>query len=467
MRDGTRKGGEMAGMDERNEEPIFGAAELRKANDCFIASAGRRRPRMLFDEFWREGELALLFGESDTGKSILATQIAEALARGGGMGSFRMPVPGCKVLYLDLVNSDEQFRLRYSPQSRGKVYRFSERLVRCSPQPDKDLIKGLRQAIASTGARVVVIDDLQAFTGWAGIGKASRILRELKHMCVEQEVSILAIAASGPAGQNRMPDAVDLRNWQPLCRIADSVFGIGFDPTRAGQRSIRHVRSRFGQPRMTAYYTSPVAMITEREDGFVGFIFDEKFERKLPDDQVRLICDVRRLRIAGYGFREIATELSISRSRAHRLFDLWKPLMELPRDERVEERKPVEQEPESDFDIDDTTPAYLAEIGMDKLDPPVESESGSDEDAGPVGVETAGGKPVGVQPAVSVEPPAPFTGMKQGVDRTGQTIYIETEDKSGRPTLWYGYNKAGRLSRFRLTYSGISVRPYEPAALPP
>ena len=41
---------------------VLNADEPRKANQC-IADAKRLKPAaLLFDEFWREGELALLFG---------------------------------------------------------------------------------------------------------------------------------------------------------------------------------------------------------------------------------------------------------------------------------------------------------------------------------------------------------------------------------------------------------------------
>ena len=53
---------------------------LRRANDAF--AGGVTPPRPLFGEFWREGELALLFGAAGTGKSLLAVQLAESLARG-------------------------------------------------------------------------------------------------------------------------------------------------------------------------------------------------------------------------------------------------------------------------------------------------------------------------------------------------------------------------------------------------
>src|SRR5687767_9730595 len=62
---------------------------LRKANDCVIVdSAGPAE--MVFDEFWRRGEVALMFGASGAGKSLLAMQAAEAIARGCDVAGFRL-----------------------------------------------------------------------------------------------------------------------------------------------------------------------------------------------------------------------------------------------------------------------------------------------------------------------------------------------------------------------------------------
>ena len=58
-------------------------------------------PRMIFDRFWLEGELAILFGAAGKGKSVLGVQLAEAIARGNDIEPFRMKLPAQKVLHFD------------------------------------------------------------------------------------------------------------------------------------------------------------------------------------------------------------------------------------------------------------------------------------------------------------------------------------------------------------------------------
>src|SRR4051794_923618 len=87
-----------------------------KANDCFMDVKHAGPAKMLFDEFWREGELSLLFGAAGTGKSVLAMQIADRLARGRGIDGFEMTVKRQRVLYVDLRLSQRNFDSRYSAE---------------------------------------------------------------------------------------------------------------------------------------------------------------------------------------------------------------------------------------------------------------------------------------------------------------------------------------------------------------
>ena len=77
------------------------------------------QPQMLFDTFWREGELALLFGEAGAGKSLLAMQLARTLAVGGDIPWFVMEAAAGKTLYVDLSMSDRQFASRNSYRDRN------------------------------------------------------------------------------------------------------------------------------------------------------------------------------------------------------------------------------------------------------------------------------------------------------------------------------------------------------------
>ncbi|MFN0279134.1 MAG: AAA family ATPase [Pyrinomonadaceae bacterium] len=112
--------------------------------------AANKPKQQLFGHLWRTGELAVLFGESGAGKSILAIQIAESIARGKRLemgdtrqetasknalvSRLRSPVsPALSVLLFDFQHTAEQFAEHYSCPSPipGKLpvcYRFSPNL---------------------------------------------------------------------------------------------------------------------------------------------------------------------------------------------------------------------------------------------------------------------------------------------------------------------------------------------------
>src|SRR4051794_5474258 len=110
---------------------------IRQAGEWIESAKQRPAPRMIFDRFWLEGELSILFAESGKGKSILGVQIAEAIARGRNFQPFRVELPAQKVLYFDLELSDKQFETRYAFDTEGgwaktakKHYQFSPNFLR-------------------------------------------------------------------------------------------------------------------------------------------------------------------------------------------------------------------------------------------------------------------------------------------------------------------------------------------------
>jgi len=130
-----------------HDEPV----RIRKANDYAEELKHVKLPEMLFDEFWRTGELAMLFGSSGSGKSILGVQIAEALASGRAIDGFRMPKHGRRVLYVDMEMSDSQFVHRNSVSARGshrvRTHKFSGNFYR-EPPLDVDALSSWLQCVA-------------------------------------------------------------------------------------------------------------------------------------------------------------------------------------------------------------------------------------------------------------------------------------------------------------------------------
>ena len=78
------------------------------ANDVMRIGATMEDTQPLYKELWYENEICVLFAESNVGKSILAMQIGEHIARNGK-----------NVVYLDYELSIKQFYKRYSNETNS------------------------------------------------------------------------------------------------------------------------------------------------------------------------------------------------------------------------------------------------------------------------------------------------------------------------------------------------------------
>ena len=424
------------------------AAEMcvpRKMNEV-MAEAEGEWPSLqpLFDEFWREGELAVLFGAAGSGKSILAMHLAEALARGSGIDGFRMASGGRRVLYVDLQHADFQHRARYR-DAGGKRYSFSERLERIRPPADvEDIAAWLRTTLSARRFDVVVIDDLSSLRNTVdGTREVLKIMRDLRRLRDEMMVSILVISdAADPRG--KWVTEADLGRSRVLSTAADSVFALG--SYNDGDRRIVQTRSR-NAPIVWNTLNAPGAGIRRLRSGLLAFEFDGRFVPDLSPEQLELIRQVKRLYDGGMSYRAVGEALSISKSRAERLYRKWTPAIGGLETEQFDAE-------DEDDGLDDI---HSKDDGIDAVDE-ARARGEFDESEG-VSEETNDG-----------EPPKPKTiyDLPFAIDRTGRHWYIEREEHhTKRPMIWYMVNeKTGKVCRCVRRGYGVFLTAMPNANLP-
>lgn len=221
----------------------------------------------LFGPFWTQGELAILFARTGVGKSALATQIAENLARGLRMSPFDtegVVAEPQNVLYLDFELTTNQLGPRYSvlektTQRYVHPYEFSERLTRsilCWDGTVADGYEGfsdmfflsLADAIEATEATALVIDNVTFLdeTATSNINTALSIMRSLNEIKRLSHTSILVLAHTRRRCRWNRITGNDLQGSINLANFADSIFAMETSRQATDLRYLKQIKVRSG-----------------------------------------------------------------------------------------------------------------------------------------------------------------------------------------------------------------------------
>ncbi|MES2810096.1 MAG: AAA family ATPase, partial [Bacteroidota bacterium] len=105
-----------------NSDDLF---KVRTANTWLQDASTRAVPKMLFGRFWYEGELCILFADSNLGKSILAMQIANSINCHEAITPFELEAERQPILFYDFELTDKQMEARYSNEFKDH-YQFRD-----------------------------------------------------------------------------------------------------------------------------------------------------------------------------------------------------------------------------------------------------------------------------------------------------------------------------------------------------
>jgi KaiC/GvpD/RAD55 family RecA-like ATPase len=208
----------------------------------------------LFDAFWLKGELAFMFGSAGIGKSILAFQIADAIAKGVKIQNFDGPQTPMKVGYFDFELSARQLLRRYSDEN-GNVYQFSDNFWRFEISPDLSIPKGMNsqdfllseieKIIIKHRLEVVVIDNLTALLSNITEGKdVLEFMDKLRSLKNRHKISMLVIAHTPKRDLSRPLTKNDMAGSMHLMNFCDSAFCIGESLKESNVRYVKQIKCR-------------------------------------------------------------------------------------------------------------------------------------------------------------------------------------------------------------------------------
>ncbi|MEI6049366.1 MAG: AAA family ATPase [Bacteroidota bacterium] len=280
------------------EYPTFKAMPINKA---FVEIQDTiNNQKNIFGDLLTEGDLTILFGRSNVGKSFLSYQIAEAIARGRNVLNV-MDITELrnhgetryynlnnetllqKVLYVDFEATIEKDYIRYSTKdpkstSKAKPYQFSENFITAFPDrltvADNLLfIDSIEFEVKKSGAKVVIIDNLSAISqDNEKSGAAVKLMNKIKDLQRRNKLTVLLMAHTPKIVQGEPIIWTNLAGSSNLYNLADSVMAINTTTMADDIRYIKQLKSRYNE---IQYHKDNVVAIkfSTRPDGLKGFEF--------------------------------------------------------------------------------------------------------------------------------------------------------------------------------------------------
>ena len=296
-----------------------GVMSIKTANRTILEASLLPIPRALWDCFWYEGELSCLFADSNVGKSILAVQIADRIARTDN------------VLYMDFELSEKQFQLRYTNEY-GNLYTFPEKLYRvsldCNSLLDANfeeaIINSIEQMALQTDCKIFIVDNLTYLCCAMEKGDAAgRLMIQLNNLKRRYELSILVLAHTPKRSLDCPITSNDLAGSKRLYNFFDSVFTIGKSAQDSGLRYVKQLKVRYG----TFSHDSDNVIVYEidKVDAFLQFVFrgystEKEHLKKLGENESsQRDCLILQLSQSGKSEREIASQVNCGKSTVSRI----------------------------------------------------------------------------------------------------------------------------------------------------
>lgn len=299
-----------------------GMLSIKPISAVIAEAAARPNPKNLWNSCWYEGEVSCLFADSNVGKSILAVQIAEEIARQE------------KVMYFDFELSDKQLQLRYSSE-QGELHTFPPNLyraeidaeaMRADANFEESIINSIEEAALQQGAKVLIIDNLTYLCIASEKGDAAgNLMIRLMGLKRKYGWSILVLAHTpkrqlcNPITQN------DLAGSKKLYNFFDSVFAIGRSAKDGNLRYIKQIKVRHGSYQYDA--DNVLVYSIEKEASAVRFVFQgfaterEHLKEPSENDTLQIAENIKALRSQGMSVRDIGAELGLSKSKVQRLLN--------------------------------------------------------------------------------------------------------------------------------------------------
>ena len=301
---------------------------VKSSNEWIEEAKKKPRAKKLFDNFWFEGELCILFADTNMGKTIKAVQIGDSISRGQAVTGFELEVDKQKVLYFDFELNTKQFQMRYCDDNNPQdCYTFDDNFIRIEFNPNMELpkktkfedylIQELERIVAHTEAKIVIIDNITYLKdGTEKANDALPLMKHLKFLKQKYDLSILALAHTPKRDLSKPLTRNDLQGSKMLMNFCDSSFAIGESHADVSLRYLKQIKQRNCEQLYNA--DNIVICEIERLENLLQFKFmgyGREFEHLKPhndDDRHKKKQEAAGLKAQGLSNCNIARSVGVS-----------------------------------------------------------------------------------------------------------------------------------------------------------
>lgn len=292
-------------------------------------------PKMLFDCLWYEGEVCIMFADTNLGKSCLAVQVGNSISTGEMIPGFHLEMDPQPIIYFDFELTEKQFYIRYS--SVDSKYQFSDSF--CRTQIDayslinydesKDfevaVAESMEQTIIEKKAKLVIIDNLTYIKSRTEKAEfAAPLMKQLIKLKIKYDLSMMILAHTPKRDLYKEISRNDLQGSKMLINFCDSAFAIGESHSDSSIRYIKQIKARNCEVK---YDTDNVIVCQLlKDDNFLKFNFinyaseREFLKRPTDEDKAKRKEQAQEMKDEGLSNREIARQLNVSEGAVRKWF---------------------------------------------------------------------------------------------------------------------------------------------------
>jgi len=235
------------------------AIRLQKMNDVMLEGQQQKPSKMLIGNLVKENEVAIIFGDEGTGKSILAFQMGEAISTGQTLfnledDDFANEAAPKRTIFFDFELQSQELYQRYSHD--GQMHFFHENFTRASISPefidfddaDDRISNEIQAVIEANEPEFVIIDNITYITSESqDPAIASKLMKKL--LGIQKRfapLSILVIAHTPKRDMSMPIESRHLAGAKNLSNFCHSLIAVSPSKKDPYKRYIKHLKCRNG-----------------------------------------------------------------------------------------------------------------------------------------------------------------------------------------------------------------------------